>query len=126
MSRQPVSEWLKAPRTTIVAQLLAQENVVWTGACFHAQQAGEEYLKALLLHGRIRPERTHDLSTLLRTLPKSGIALAGLDADCELSRLRTRAWKVSDGRRASSRAHPFSSQHRLVVGGLATTPRGSG
>lgn len=88
-SREPpesVSEWVDAANrdVTIVEQLLAQEDVVWTGICFHAQQAGEKYLKAMLVHQRVRPERTHDLSKLMRALRRAGIALEGLDADCEL------------------------------------------
>lgn len=81
-----VGEWLRTGDidVTVVEQLLAQQNVAWPAICFHAQQAGEKYLKALLVHLRVRPERTHDLSKLLRELRKTGLALEGLDGDCEL------------------------------------------
>ncbi len=38
-------------------------------ACFHAQQAAEKALKALLIAYRIRPPRTHVLDALREVLP---------------------------------------------------------
>ena len=44
---------------------LAAERVPWSTVCFHAQQAAEKMLKALLvLHG-VQPRKTHDLYALL-------------------------------------------------------------
>lgn len=37
--------------------------------CFHAQQAAEKYLKALLTHYGLPFRKTHDLSELLQALP---------------------------------------------------------
>ncbi|MBP5450875.1 MAG: HEPN domain-containing protein [Treponema sp.] len=33
--------------------------------CFHCQQAAEKYLKAIIIHFDGKPDKTHDLSTLL-------------------------------------------------------------
>ena len=40
----------------------------WDAVCFHAQQAVEKYLKALLQQENILFSKTHDLSQLLRPL----------------------------------------------------------
>jgi len=40
------------------------------GACFHAQQCAEKYLKALLTWQRLVFPRTHDIEELLARLPE--------------------------------------------------------
>ena len=44
---------------------LAAEEVPWDTLCFHAQQAAEKMLKALLVFHGVDPRRTHDLLDLL-------------------------------------------------------------
>jgi len=54
-------------------------------ACFHAQQASEKCLKALLAHSGEPIPHTHDLKTLTQ---RAGAVVPGLDLDVErLSRV---------------------------------------
>lgn len=48
------------------------------GACFHAQQCAEKYLKSMLVAKKKQFPRTHDLLTLTGLNEKEGIFL-GLD-----------------------------------------------
>lgn len=52
--------------------------------CGLSQQSAEKHMKALLVARAFRPERTHDLTELLRALRGAGCDLRELDADCEL------------------------------------------
>lgn len=62
---------------------LRSPAVPWDTVCFHAQQAAEKLLKALLVaHGQIVP-RTHDLSALLGRTAATGAAVAPLAEDCQ-------------------------------------------
>lgn len=44
---------------------LAAAEVPWDTVCFHAQQAAEKMLKALLVFHGVQPWKTHDLMALL-------------------------------------------------------------
>jgi HEPN domain-containing protein len=44
----------------------ARKDPNYDGACFHAQQCAEKYLKARLVEAGLRFGRTHDLEALLR------------------------------------------------------------
>jgi HEPN domain-containing protein len=62
---------------------LNSEKVPWDTVCFHAQQAAEKLLKALLVsRGEIVP-RTHDLSALLGLCTAAGVDVHHLSEDCE-------------------------------------------
>ena len=50
--------------------------------CFHAQQAAEKVLKALLVYHGERPPRTHDLVVLLTRCIDAGARLDDLEEDC--------------------------------------------
>lgn len=63
---------------------MAGVPVPWDVVSFHAQQAGEKYLKALLAQRGIRPPRTHDLRRLLTLCGEHGTDLSELEADCKL------------------------------------------
>jgi len=52
--------------------------------CWLSQQSAEKYMKALLVSRNVRPERTHNLVSLLAALRAAACALPGIDADCEL------------------------------------------
>lgn len=90
--REPRASWDSARESVrsaerdllAVRSIAAAEDVPWEMAAFHAQQAAEKYLKALLLHQRIRPERTHDLTRLLSACRAGGAALPDLDEPCRL------------------------------------------
>lgn len=95
-------EFAKADLLTIKNNVDAS-LVPWGPVCFHAQQAGEKLLKALLIQRWERPERTHDLVKLLQACRAAGAALMGLDADCAL--LSTYA---VDPRYPDDREDPFA------------------
>lgn len=54
--------------------LLRLPEVKFRLACFHAQQAIEKLLKAVLIYHGIEFQRTHDLHTLATLLLQSGIS----------------------------------------------------
>ena len=62
------------------------------GACFHAQQCAEKYLKAILVSTGQPFPRTHDLLTLSDLCSRQGVLL-GLDLD-ELDTLSSYAVRV--------------------------------
>lgn len=65
--------------------LLASPEVEEDVIGFHAQQAAEKYLKALLSHRRIPFSRTHDLRTLLDLLQANGLEAPGaVEEICQL------------------------------------------
>jgi HEPN domain-containing protein len=61
---------------------LAASRVPWDTVCFHAQQAAEKLLKAVLVRDGEKPPRTHDLIALLALSVKRHPNLAALEADC--------------------------------------------
>lgn len=69
MIDEETNEWLiKAGNDFKVVQHelnLPEAEIVKDIVCFHCQQAVEKYLKAFLIHHRIKPKRTHDISYLL-------------------------------------------------------------
>ena len=77
--RALVGEWVrKAAQDLAGAERLAAEGGgLRELVVFHAQQAAEKYLKALLLRWRIEFPRTHDLDTLLYLLRSVRPDLAG-------------------------------------------------
>lgn len=62
-----VRQWLdKADEDYRLAEHLLSEGAVFCSAiCFHAQQAAEKYLKAVLVHLQIEFPKIHDLAELL-------------------------------------------------------------
>lgn len=67
--RKAENDWLN------VQNNLASARIPWDTVCFHAQQAIEKSLKALLLHRGIVPPRIHDLVDLLNASPADALAL---------------------------------------------------
>jgi len=66
-----VTEWInkgEGDRRTAKRESEAVDAPNWDAVCFHAQQAVEKYLKALLQQEEIPFSRTHDLTQLLRSL----------------------------------------------------------
>jgi HEPN domain-containing protein/predicted nucleotidyltransferase len=83
---ESVGEWLEvAERDWRHCQLLRDQDLGYSPEiCWYSHQTCEKHMKALLVSRRVRPERTHDLKSLLAALRGAGCALPGLDADCEL------------------------------------------
>lgn len=64
-------EWVtKAEEDYLAAIDLARrrKRPLWSGVCFHAQQAAEKYLKARLEEAGLPVPRTHDLDFILNQL----------------------------------------------------------
>ena len=103
-------EWLvKATEDLAVAELVLRSDVParWA-ACFHAQQAAEKALKALLVARGIDFPRTHALERLIDLLDAEG-ELFDRGSVLELS-----AWAVA-GRYPDSTAEPTTEQTGRLV-----------
>jgi len=76
--RDLARQWLtKADQDlAVAAHLLSEEAPFLTAAAFHAQQAAEKYLKALLVRHQVEFPKTHDLGELLDLLATADAALA--------------------------------------------------
>ncbi|MCP4452385.1 MAG: HEPN domain-containing protein [Planctomycetes bacterium] len=62
-------DWLLHARSDLaLAKIPPPEDVMLEGLCFHAQQAAEKALKALLVSLNLEFPRTHNIGTLLDLL----------------------------------------------------------
>lgn len=62
------AEWIAKAEgdfAMVLREARARKNPNYDGACFHAQQCAEKYLKARLCEAGIEFARTHDLVVLL-------------------------------------------------------------
>lgn len=77
--------WLgHAERDMRLAIHLSSDFAAWKESiCFHAQQAAEKFLKALIIAQHEHPAHTHELDQLVRDLGKLGFDLADLEADAK-------------------------------------------
>jgi HEPN domain-containing protein len=89
VARELVSQWLtKADEDFAVAVHLMEEQSVFLGTiAFHAQQASEKYIKALLVARQVEFPKTHDIGRLLDLI-------AGVDQ--ELAASLTGAVELTD------------------------------
>lgn len=60
----------------LAASALRRKQPLTYGACFHAQQCAEKYLKALLVARQVKFSKVHDLLVLHNQCSKAGILLA--------------------------------------------------
>ncbi len=74
-----------APSDLALARAQDRPGVLLEALCFHAQQAAEKALKAVLLRRGIEFPRTHDIEALLNLLP----ADVEMTADVEEARVLT-------------------------------------
>jgi HEPN domain-containing protein len=73
--RNLAAEWLRwATADLQVALLTSDERIAPQIAAFHAQQAAEKSLKALLVQEQIDFPRTHSIGVLLTLLEQAGIS----------------------------------------------------
>lgn len=64
------ADWLRHARSDLaLAKVTATEHVLRETLCFHAQQAAEKSLKAVLILRGIPFPKTHNLAVLLDVLP---------------------------------------------------------
>ena len=81
-----VTEWInkgEGDRRTAKRESEVIDAPNWDAVCFHAQQAVEKYLKALMQQEEIPISKTHDLTQLLRSLVPLYSDLEALSADLE-------------------------------------------
>ena len=64
--------WLRKAEEDLLVAENELHNVAWASA-FHAQQAAEKALKALLVALKVDPPRTHEIEFLLRLLEEKGV-----------------------------------------------------
>jgi HEPN domain-containing protein len=62
--------------------MMAARRVPWDIVSFHAQQAAEKTLKALLIYHGQSPQRTHDCTILLTDCLQYAPSLGALRRDC--------------------------------------------
>ena len=66
------ADWLRHARSDLeLARVARNPRIMLEGLCFHAQQAAEKALKAVLVACGIPFDRIHNLTTLLDLLPQS-------------------------------------------------------
>jgi len=66
--KQITAEWVakaEGDYAIVGRELRARKNPSYDGACFHAQQCAEKYLKAALAEKAVAFGKTHDLGALL-------------------------------------------------------------
>ncbi len=82
VTRDFVREWLrKADEDFHVArELMERDRISYNPVGFHAQQAAEKFLKALLTRHRIAPPRTHNIEELLALAER---ATPGIQAELQ-------------------------------------------
>ena len=82
-NRREAGRWLDTARSDLQTARILSENARWAHACFHAQQAAEKALKAVLAAVDAPIPRTHNLEDLLAqsaaVAPGSRLATRGLD-----------------------------------------------
>ena len=80
-----VAAWLEKADSDLlcIENNVAAIRVPWDAVVFHAQQAGEKVLKALLVAAGVTVPRTHDLVALLSLVTSAGFNLAGARPDVE-------------------------------------------
>ena len=73
--------WLRYARGDLaLAQVSLPEDSFYELLCFHAQQAVEKAVKAVLIINNISYPKTHNIRTLLDLLPKEIVLPADVDA----------------------------------------------
>ena len=78
--------WLRYARGDLaLAQVPLPENSFYEMLCFHAQQAVEKAVKAVLIVNNISYPKTHNIRTLLDLLPKEIVLPADVDAAASLT-----------------------------------------
>lgn len=65
------ADWLRYAYSDLeLARVRRPSKVLLEGLCFHAQQAAEKALKAVLIAKGVPPPKTHNIRTLLDLLPQ--------------------------------------------------------
>ena len=65
------ADWLRRSYSDLsLASIPLPEHVLYNDLCFHAQQAVEKSIKAVLIHYGIEFRKVHDIDHLLALLPR--------------------------------------------------------
>ena len=65
------ADWLRRARSDLsLASIPLPRDVLYNDLCFHAQQAAEKSIKAVLIHSGIELQKVHDFSQLIALLPQ--------------------------------------------------------
>jgi HEPN domain-containing protein len=65
------ADWLRRAHSDLaLASIALPAEVLYTELCFHAQQAAEKGIKAVLVHYGIEFRKVHNIDYLLTLLPK--------------------------------------------------------
>ena len=65
------ADWLRYARSDLeLSRIVRPDEVLFEGLCYHAQQAAEKALKAVLIAKGVPPPKTHNIRTLLDLLPE--------------------------------------------------------
>jgi len=68
-------EWLKRSYSDLKLADVRRKGVYREDLCFHAQQAAEKALKAVLIHRGVKYPFSHDLGVLVRFLKDAGVVV---------------------------------------------------
>jgi HEPN domain-containing protein/predicted nucleotidyltransferase len=81
-----VGKWVKSAEADVLdlENNLASATPSWAGTCFHAQQAAEKYLKAVVVSRMQKPIRTHELDVLANQIRELGLELPDFTAEFKL------------------------------------------
>ena len=83
--KQATLNWIDKAESDLllVRQTLATSDPVFDGACFHAQQCAEKYLKAYMQEHLIRFPRIHDLDGLAALISDATPAIDAMQTDLQ-------------------------------------------
>jgi HEPN domain-containing protein len=79
--RKEAEAWLRISAEDLQSAEVLFDRKLFRPACYHAQQAVEKALKALLIDRNIETPRTHNLLDLNNAVKKLGYAAALIDED---------------------------------------------
>ncbi|MDT8300017.1 MAG: HEPN domain-containing protein [Sedimentisphaerales bacterium] len=80
------ADWLRYSRSDLeLARTIRTAEVMFEVLCFHAQQAAEKALKAVLIAKDVPPPKTHNIRTLLDLLPEEIIVPEEIEDAASLS-----------------------------------------
>ena len=108
-------DWLRYAKSDLeLARIEKPEGVLLENLCFHAQQAAEKTLKAVLIFLEIDFPRTHNIRTLLDLLPE------GVDVPLEVEESAILTDYAVESRYPMS-GEPVDDEEYQQVIGLAET-----
>ena len=79
-------DWLRYADSDLeIARITQTSGILLEGLCFHAQQAAEKALKAVLVAHAISFPRTHNITTLLDLFPQEMVVPSEVEAAASLT-----------------------------------------